>query len=126
MADRRSGLVPYLHYDDVPSMLECLSNALGFVEMQRWPDQEGVVRNAEMVIGDTEVWLDGSPGWWDARGGKPDTWIGVWVEHVDTMFGRAKAAGAEAKTVPEDKPYGVRTFSVEDPGGYTWGFMRRI
>jgi uncharacterized glyoxalase superfamily protein PhnB len=61
MATERAGLVPYLHYDDVVPMLDWLARAFGFVEMKRWPDQQGVVRNAEMVVGDTEIWLDGSP-----------------------------------------------------------------
>ena len=122
----RSGLVPYLHYDELVPVLEWLARVFGFTERERWPDAQGVVRNAEMIVGDTEVWLDGSPGWWEKRGGRPDQWIGVWVDDVDAMYERVKAVGVEPKTAPEDKPYGVRTFGVEDPGGYTWGFMRRI
>ena len=124
--DHRSGLVPYLHYEELIPVLEWLTRVFGFTERQRWPDAQGVVRNAEMIVADTEVWLDGSPGWWDKRGGRPDQWIGVWVDDVDAMYERVKAAGVEPKTAPEDKPYGVRTFNVEDPGGYSWGFMRRI
>jgi uncharacterized glyoxalase superfamily protein PhnB len=126
MQPKRSGVVPYLHYDDVVPMLEWLARVFGFVEMQRWPDKEGVVRNAEMIVADTEIWLDGSPGWWDTRGGKPSTWIGVWVDDVAAMYERVKESGVEPKTAPKDEPYGVRSFSVEDPGGYTWGFMKRI
>jgi uncharacterized glyoxalase superfamily protein PhnB len=122
----RRGVVPYLHYDDVVPMLEWLARTYGFVELQRWPDQHGVVRNAEMMVGDTEIWLDGSPGWWETRGGTPDTWVGVWVDDVDAMYERVRAAGVEPNTVPENRTYGVRTFNVTDPGGYTWGFMRRI
>ena len=122
----RSGTVHYLHYDEVVPMLEWLGRVFGFVELQRWPDQHGAVRNAEMIVGSTEVWLDGSPGWWDDKGGQPNEWIGVWVEDVDAMYERVKAAGAEPKSQPKDEPYGVRTFSVADPGGYTWGFMRRL
>ena len=126
MDNDRSGVVPYLHYEDVIPMLEWLARVFGFSEFQRWPDAQRVVRNAEMIFADTEIWLDGSPGWWEKRGGRPDQWIGVWVEDVDAMYERVKTAGVEPKTAPEDKPYGVRTFNVEDPGGYTWGFMRRI
>ncbi|HEX5480172.1 MAG TPA: VOC family protein [Dehalococcoidia bacterium] len=126
MPEQQAGFVPYLHYDDVPPVLEWLARVFGFVELKRWPDESGVVRNAEMRFGDTEVWLDGSPGWWETRGGKPDGWIGVWVDDVDAMYARVKGAGVEPDGPPEDKPYGVRVFSVRDPGGYSWGFMRRI
>jgi uncharacterized glyoxalase superfamily protein PhnB len=118
------GVTPYLHYDDASAMLEWLGRVFGFVERKRWPDAEGGVRNAEMIVGDTEVWLDGDPGWWRSRGRRPEEWIGVWVGNVDAMYARVKAAGVDAEP-PEDKPYGVRMFQVKDPEGYTWGFMRR-
>ena len=119
------GLTPYLHYDDAGAMLEWLSRVFGFEERSRWPDEKGIVRNAEMRVGETELWLDGDPDWWRTRGRGPEDWIGVWVDDVDAMYARVKAAGAEAAP-PVDKQFGVRMFQVKDPEGYTWGFMRRI
>jgi uncharacterized glyoxalase superfamily protein PhnB len=72
-----------------------------------------------MSFAGTEVWLDRSPGWWETRGGKPDAWIGVWVDDVDAMYERVKAVGVQPESEPVDRPFGVRTFNARDPGGYT-------
>ena len=52
-------------------------------------------------------------------------WIGVWVDDVDAMYERVKAAGVESEP-PEDKDYDVRSYSVKDPEGVNWGFMKRL
>lgn len=118
------GITPYLHYDDIVPIIEWLTSVFGFVEKGRWVDAKGTVTNAELVAGPTEVWLDGSPHWWETRGRRPEEWIGVWVDSVDAMYERVKAAGLQPKP-PEDKFYAVRMLQVTDPAGYTWGFMER-
>jgi PhnB protein len=120
-ATHRNGLVPYLFYDDVVPMLEWYSRVFGWQELQRW-EEDGKVANAEMAIGDTELWLDGGVG----RSRMPESpWVGVWVDDPDAMYEQVRAAGVAADP-PEDKPYGVRMLTVTDPVGYQWGFMRRI
>ncbi|MBZ5620589.1 MAG: hypothetical protein LAQ69_17970 [Acidobacteriia bacterium] len=84
----------------------------------------GIVRNAELLAGGLEVWLDGDPEYWTQRGRRPEEWVGVWVDDVDAMFARVEAAGV-TPAPPENKFYGVRVFDVVDPEGYTWGFMQR-
>jgi uncharacterized glyoxalase superfamily protein PhnB len=117
---RRNGLVAYLFYDDVVPMLAWYARVFGWTELQRW-EEGGKVANAEMTIGDTELWLDGGVG----RSRLPDSyWIGVWVADPDAMYEQVRAAGVECDP-PEDKPYGVRMVTVSDPAGYQWGFMRR-
>ena len=87
---------------------------------------DGPTLNAEMQVGDTELWLDaGPPRFFDADGKPAIPWIGVWVDDVDAMHRRVTDAGVEADA-PEDKPYGVRMLNVTDPEGNRWGFMRRI
>ena len=53
-----SGVVPYLFYDEVEPALEWYARVFGFEEIGRWHDGEGVVHNAEMRVGSTELWLD--------------------------------------------------------------------
>lgn len=118
------GISPYLHYDDVASMIDWLTNTFGFTERGRWIDLNGVLRNAELYAGDTEIWLDGDPEYWKQKGRRPEEWIGVWVSDVDAMYARVQAAGIQA-AAPENKFYAVRTFDVVDPEGYIWGFMQR-
>jgi uncharacterized glyoxalase superfamily protein PhnB len=118
------GITPYLHYDDVGSIVTWLKRVFGFIEKGRWVNEQGITNNAELVVGSTEVWLDGDPDWWKQKGRRPEEWIGIWVNDVDAMFERVKAAGIEAEP-PQDKFYAVRVFQVTDPEGYTWGFMQR-
>ena len=65
------------------------------------------------------------PGYWESRGGPPKHWTGVWVDDVDAMHRRVVAAGVEAPE-PEDRDYDVRSFNVDDPEGYSWGFLKRL
>jgi uncharacterized glyoxalase superfamily protein PhnB len=119
-----TGITPYLHYDNVVSMIDWLTRVFGFTEKCRWVDAQGEVRNAELSVGETEVWLDGDPEWSRSKGRRPEEWIGVWVDDVDAMYARVKSAGISVEP-PEKKFYAVRVLQVKDPEGYTWGFLQR-
>jgi uncharacterized glyoxalase superfamily protein PhnB len=112
------GLVPYLFYEDAAAMLDWYARVFGWVERGRW-EEGGKVQNAEMRVGEGELWLDGG-------GTEPPrpTWVGVWVDDLDAMYERVRDAGVQADP-PETKPYGVRMLTVTDPAGYHWGFMTR-
>ena len=116
------GIVPYLFYDDAEAAIEWYTRAFGFVEIGRWNDDKGRIGNAEMRVGNTELWLDG--------GGRPaetktrTTWIGVWIDDVDAMYAELKAKGIECQA-PVSRSFSVRMLEVPDGMGYVWGFMRR-
>jgi len=121
-----AGLTPYLHYEDAAAMLDWLARVFGFEEVTRYVDADGRVREAEMHVGDTELWISGrDPGFWAEKDRGPEQLVLVWVDDVDAQHARVTAPGIDA-LAPEDKPYGVRTFGVTDPEGYEWGFMRRL
>lgn len=61
MSDQYGGIVPYLFYDDVEHALDWYSDMFGFQEIGRWTDDQGKVHNAEMKVGNSEIWL-GGPG----------------------------------------------------------------
>ena len=43
-----------------------------------------VVQQAEMLVGETELWFGGrGPGCWEMQGKRPDQYILVWVDDVD-------------------------------------------
>ena len=117
------GIVPYLFFDDAALALTKYRQMFGFEEIGRWENDDGKVQNAEMKVGDTEIWLDGG-GKREFADGRP-TWIGVWVDDVDVVYERIKAAGV-ACDPPVTREFGVRMLSVDDGMGYLWGFIRRV
>jgi uncharacterized glyoxalase superfamily protein PhnB len=120
------GITPYLEYEDAGSMLDWLSSVFGFQERSRFVDKDDAVQQAEMLVGETELWFGGrGPGYWEQQGKRPDQYILVWVDDVDAMYQRVKDAGIEVEP-PKDETYDVRSLSVQDPEGYHWGFMRRL
>ncbi len=46
-----------------------------------------------------------------------------WRRHRSII--KATATGVRADP-PEDKPYGVRVYSVTDPGGHSWSFWQHL
>ncbi|HEY6598124.1 MAG TPA: VOC family protein [Pseudomonadales bacterium] len=117
------GIVPYLFYDDAEAAMQWYARVFGFEEIGRWTNADGKIQNAEMRVGDTELWLDGG-------GARPNTdqrltWIGVWVGDVDAMYTKVQSAGVSCNP-PADRPFGVRILDVPDGMGHRWGFMRRI
>ena len=46
--------------------------------------------------------------------------IFLYVDNVDTFVGRAVAIGAKLQQPVDEKRYGDRSGSLEDPFGYTW------
>ena len=123
MTNDYSGIVPYLFYDDVETAMAWYTRVFGFTEIGRWHNDEGKIQNAEMRIGSTELWLDGS-GARKATDARPH-WIGVWVEDVGAVYERVKNADVSCDA-PQDREFGVRMLNVEDGMGHMWGFIKRI
>ena len=123
----RSGIVPYLFYEDAAAMMDWYARVFGFVELSRWLDPEGNVRNGEMSVGETELWLDGGgTAYWEQHGRGPAPWIGVWVEDLDATSARIRSEGIELGE-PVERNFGVRmSDQVVDPAGYQWSFMERV
>ena len=123
MTSTYQGIVPYLFYDDAEAAMAWYRRVFGFEEISRWTNEQGKVHNAEMRVGDTELWLDGS-------GRKVDTderphWVGIWVDDVDAVYRKVTAAGIACEA-PVDREFGVRMLTVPDGMGHLWGFIKRI
>ena len=123
MTNDYKGIVPYLFYDDAEAAMIWYERVFGFEEIGRWKDESGKIHNAEMRVGNTEIWLDGSGRRKDTDD-RP-TWIGVWVDDVDVVYARIQAAGV-ACDPPVEREFGVRMLNVADGMGYLWGFIRRV
>jgi uncharacterized glyoxalase superfamily protein PhnB len=119
------GVIPYVFCADPGAVADWCVDVLGFVERERWPDETGVVRNVELMVGDSEVWLDGPvPDWRDKSGGL-GSWVGLLVDDVDAIHDRLVAAGVELDP-PRTRDHGVREITITDPEGHGWGFVQRL
>ena len=49
-----------------------------------------------------------------------------WVDDVDAMHDRARAAGHSPATTPADAPWGERYFHIHDPDGHELSFARPL
>jgi uncharacterized glyoxalase superfamily protein PhnB len=117
-------VIPYVFCADAGAVADWCVAVLGFAERSRWPDEGGVVRNVELVVGSNEVWLDGPvPDWRDRLGGL-SSWVGFVVDDVDSLHESLVAAGASVEP-PVDREFGVRQIVVVDPEGHQWGFLQR-
>lgn len=49
-----------------------------------------------------------------------------WVDDVDAMHERARAAGSTPEMAPSDAPWGERYFHLRDPDGHELSFARPL
>ena len=84
----------------------------------------GKVGHAEIVIGDSAIMLADEFPEMNFQGPKKGEGTSVnmhlYVPDVDAMMTRAIAMGARVVRAIEDKFYGDRTGSLEDPFGHVW------
>ena len=117
-------VMPYLSIDGAAAAIDFYTSVLDAKERMRMPAPEGKVGHAELEIGDSIVMLaDQSPDMGNkgpkSLGGTPVS-IMVYVEDVDATFAKALKAGGTELQPLEDKFYGDRSGSFEDPWGHQW------
>ena len=124
------GATPYLIIKGAANALDFYKKGFGATEIMRIPASGGTVGHAEIKIGEAIIMLADefhalnhlSP---QALGGTPVS-IMVYVPDVDTFVKRAVAAGAKVLTPVENKFYGDRSGSLEDPFGHQWHFATHV
>jgi PhnB protein len=114
---------PYLIVSGAAKALEFYQRAFGARELFRFPDGDRI-GHAEIQIGDSRIMLADEHPDMGARsprsiGGSPVS-IMLYVEDVDAATSQAVAAGAKLQRPVEDKFYGDRSGSIEDPFGHLW------
>jgi PhnB protein len=91
---------------------------------------EGKIGHAELEIGDSVIMLADANADMDVRspksiGGTPIA-LHVYVEDVDSVFGRAMEAGAKQLRPIENQFYGDRSGQFEDPFGHRWNVATHV
>ena len=117
-------VTPYLIVDGASSAIDFYKSVLGAAERMRMGAPGDKVGHAELEIGDSVIMLaDEAPEVHALSprtvGGTPVS-LHVYVEEVDDVFAQAIAAGAKELQSVEDKFYGDRSGSFEDPFGHHW------
>jgi PhnB protein len=117
-------VTPYLIVDGAAEAIDFYVSVLGATERMRMGGPDGKVGHAELEIGNSMIMLADEHPEIGARGptsiGGTPVSLHVYVEDVDGVFQRALEAGAKARQPVEDKFYGDRSGSFEDPFGHGW------
>ena len=120
-------LYPTFRYRDAGEAIDFLVDAFGFAVHSRFDNEDGTVGHAELAFGSSMIMVGdvrddafgaivGGPS---DRGGKS---VYVAVDDVDTLFERARKAGAAIEQGLTDRDYGSREFICRDPEGNVWCF----
>jgi PhnB protein len=117
-------VTPYLIVDGASAAIDFYTSVLGATERMRMDAPEGRIGHAELDLGDSVIMLADESPEMDARGprtvgGSPVS-LHVYVEDADATFERALEAGAKTLQPVQDKFYGDRSGSFEDPFGHRW------
>ena len=117
-------VTPYLIVNGAAAAIDFYRLVLGASERMRMEGPEGKVGHAELELGNSVIMLADEHPEMDARGpntvGGTPVSLHLYVEDADSVFERAVEAGARALRPVEDKFYGDRSGSFEDPFGHRW------
>ncbi len=114
---------PYLVVDDAVEAIDFYKRAFGAKEVMRI-ESGGKIAHAQIRIGNSHIMIsDEHPeaGALSPRslGGSPARTF-LYVRDADLFVGRAVAIGATLKQMVDEKVYGDRSGSLEDPFGHIW------
>lgn len=119
-------IFPILRYNDARAAIQSLRATFGFIELFSVPESGPGVRHAQLKLGTNVVMLGSvrpdegmaSP---QALGAATQA-LYVYVEDLDAHYERARLAGAQIVSPPEDTDFGSREYHARDVEGHLWTF----
>ena len=122
-------VTPYVIIRGADKALEFYARAFGATELMRMQDPSGVVRHAEIKIGDSPIMIaDEAPEMGmtgPSESGTP-MFLMIYVDDVDAVFKRALDAGATELRPLENQFYGDRSGTLRDPFGHLWTLATHV
>ena len=117
-------VTPYLIIDGAARALDYYKRVFGATERMRMPGPNGKIGHAEIGIGDSVIMMADEHPEMGARApgafGGAAVRIMLYVNDVDATVKTALAEGAKLVQPVEDKFYGDRAGTIEDPFGHHW------
>jgi len=114
---------PFLVVNDAAEAIDFYTRAFGAKELMR-VEYNGRISHAQFRIGNSRFMLSDEHPETGVRGprsyGGSPLRIFLYVDNVDNFVGRAVAIGAKLQQPVDEKRYGDRSGSLEDPFRYTW------
>lgn len=116
-------MLSHIAYENLPNAIAWLTKAFGFAESYRYGDPAA---GAQMMLGQACIMVNqAKPGHRSpAHLGYGTQSLTIFVENVDALFEKAKAAGAKVREVPHETEYGEYQCAFEDLDGHHWLFSR--
>ena len=115
---------------DVAMALRFYTEAFGAQELFRLPSPDGSVAHAEFMIGNSRIYISMESPEWHAfampEGGTASCLFAISTENCDHSFDRAKKAGGQSLSEPENYFWGTRSAIIKDPFGYRWALNQKI
>ncbi len=128
--DGYRSVTPYLIIDGAAEALSFYKRVFGATERMRMPGPGGKVGHAEISIGDSVIMLADEHPEMGVRGprafGGSAVSVMLYVGDVDATVKTAVASGAKLIRPVEDKFYGDRSGTIEDPFGHQWHVSTHI
>jgi PhnB protein len=122
--DGYHSVTPYLIVDGGAKAIDFYKRVFGATERMRMPSPGGKVGHAELTIGDATIMLADEHPELGARGprafGGAAVSLHLYVPDVDVTVKAATGAGAKVLRPVENKFYGDRSGTIEDPFGHHW------
>jgi uncharacterized glyoxalase superfamily protein PhnB len=115
-----STVIPGLLYHDAPAAIDWLCRVFGFKKHAVAAAPDGAIMHAELTLGGGMIMLGSAPAPLPPPNASDRRGVSLIVGDADTVYERARAAGARMMIEIEEKPYGGRGFTCRDPEGYTW------
>ncbi len=127
---QKSAIIPAMRYQDAPAAIDWLCEAFGLERHLVVPGPDGTITHAQLSFGSGMIMLgSGKKGEFDKMLRQPGETDGqvtqtiyMVVDDVDGHCDRARAAGAQITTEPEDQDYGGRLYTCRDLEGHVWSF----
>jgi catechol 2,3-dioxygenase-like lactoylglutathione lyase family enzyme len=114
--------------DDLDRSITFYTKVLGFIVGERWTDDGGQLRGVTLKAGSCELNVS-QDDWAKGRDRKKGVGVRLWcetIQDVDRLAARVEASGHKLTAPPKDEPWGVRSFSIEDPDGFQLTIYRDL